>query len=66
SPARHFLANGYANGWYIAAPGEYELTLYYWPQTLLYLGIIISALTWAFLVVWYLLRRRRVRGRIWR
>jgi hypothetical protein len=66
SPAQHFLANGYANGWYIDQPGEYELTLYYWPQTLLYLGIIVSVLTWVFLLVWYLLRRKAVRGRIWR
>ena len=40
-PAGHFMADGYANGWYIDRPGEYELTLYYWPQTLLYVGVII-------------------------
>jgi len=66
SPARHFMANGYANGWYIDRPGEYVLTLYYWPQTLFYLGIMVSILTWAIFLTWYLLRRRKLRGRIWR
>ncbi len=62
-PAEHIEVNGYANGWYIDQPGEYDLTLYYWPQTLLYLGTIISALVWVFLGVWFLSRRRTARGK---
>jgi hypothetical protein len=62
--AEHVMVNGYANGWYIKQPGEYEVTLYYRPQTLLPLGAIISALFWALLVAWYILRRRSVKRRI--
>jgi hypothetical protein len=61
--ARHFMANGYSNGWYIDKPGEYEITLYYRPQALLPLGAIISAVAWGLLVLWFILRRRSVRRR---
>ena len=29
----HFLANGFANGWYVNETGTYSLTLYYQPQS---------------------------------
>jgi hypothetical protein len=48
----HFVANGYANAWYIDpaeidkdAEGSFTLTLYFSAQTLNYLGIIISIIT---------------------
>jgi hypothetical protein len=46
----HFIANGYANAWYIN-PEEYgrgenfTVTLYYKPQSYFYIGLIISGLT---------------------
>jgi hypothetical protein len=48
----HFIANGYANAWYID-PQEIDkngdrcltITLYYLPQSLFYVGLIISSLT---------------------
>ncbi len=46
----HYLVNGYANAWYID-PEELRLgkdfvvTLYFWPQSLFYLGLGISGLT---------------------
>ena len=48
----HFMANGYANAWYINpkeidkdGDGCFTITLYYLPQSLFYLGLIISSLT---------------------
>ncbi len=47
---KHYLVNGYANGWYID-PGElglgenFTLVLYFWPQSLFYLGLGISGVT---------------------
>jgi len=47
---RHFIANGYANSWYIVpedANGKenYEIIIEFWPQRLFYIGLTISAFT---------------------
>ncbi|MDY6893959.1 MAG: hypothetical protein SVO01_00855 [Thermotogota bacterium] len=42
SDDKHFIVNGYANSWYIEETGEYDLTLYFLPQSLFYLGLFIS------------------------
>jgi hypothetical protein len=41
----HFIANGYANVWYINKLGDYIITLEFWPQRLFYIGVIISLIT---------------------
>lgn len=41
----HFMANGYANAWYINKTGTYTITLEYWPQKLFYISSIISITT---------------------
>jgi hypothetical protein len=41
----HFIANGYANGWYINKTGTYTITLEFWPQQLFYIGSAISITT---------------------
>jgi hypothetical protein len=41
----HFIANGYANAWYINKTGTYTITLYFQPQSLLQLGTLISTTT---------------------
>jgi hypothetical protein len=38
----HFMANGYANSWYINKTGSYIITLEFWPQKLFYIGATIS------------------------
>ncbi len=38
----HFIANGYANCWYINKTGSYTVTLEFWPQNLLNQGIILT------------------------
>ncbi len=48
--APHHLVNGYANGWYIEPDrlglGEdFTLVIYFWPQSLFYLGLGISGVT---------------------
>ncbi|MGB9831655.1 MAG: hypothetical protein ACPLSP_06260, partial [Fervidicoccus fontis] len=47
----HFIANGYANAWYIDpkkidkdGDGKFAVTLYFLPQSLAYLGLIISGI----------------------
>ena len=42
---KHFLVNGYANAWHIDKSRSREITLYFWPQTLFYICLIISGLT---------------------
>jgi hypothetical protein len=41
----HFIANGYANAWYINKTGTYTITLEFWPQKLFYIGSAISITT---------------------
>jgi hypothetical protein len=46
----HFLVNLYANGWYIDPkkldlPEEFSLVLYFWPQYLYNIGLIIAGVT---------------------
>ncbi|MBU0477599.1 hypothetical protein KKC91_03405 [bacterium] len=48
--ASHQLVNTYANGWYIeprklGLGEDFVLTIYFWPQSLFYLGLGISGLT---------------------
>jgi len=49
-PAGHYLVNGYANGWYIEPKKlglgkDFVLVIYFWPQSLFYLGLFVSGLT---------------------
>lgn len=44
-PNGHFMVNGYANAWCLRRVGEYDITLYFWPQNLVYIGFIISGIT---------------------
>jgi hypothetical protein len=48
--APHYLVNGYANSWYVEPEKlglgeEFVLTIYFWPQSLFYLGLMISGAT---------------------
>ena len=54
--ASHLLVNGYANGWYVESEklglGEdFTLVMYFWPQSLFYLGLLISGLTFICCVI---------------
>lgn len=40
----HFRIQGFANGWTISKPGEYNLTLEYEPQKRFYQGLIITTI----------------------
>jgi hypothetical protein len=41
----HFVANGFANAWYINTTGTFTLTLEFWPQNIFYVGSAISVTT---------------------
>jgi hypothetical protein len=62
----HFIANGYANAWYINpneidkdGDGKFTITLYFWPQNLFYIGAIISLVTLALCTVYLFKDRAR-------
>lgn len=62
SDDNHFLVNGYANAWYIDpneidkdGDGGFTITLYFWPQSLFYLGLTTSLASFAFCML-YLIR----------
>jgi hypothetical protein len=62
--AGHFLVNGYANGWYIEPEklglGEnFTLVIYFWPQSLFYLGLGISGLTFLGCIVYLIWPKKR-------
>ncbi len=66
--ATHRLVNGYANGWYIdpkdvSLGEEFTLVLYFWPQNLFYLGLIISGTTLIGCIC-YLIQRKSKRKEI--
>jgi hypothetical protein len=72
--AEHHLVNGYANGWYIepdrlGVGEDFTLVIYFWPQSLFYLGLGISGLT-LFGCISYLvygsLRRKKGQSLIWK
>jgi hypothetical protein len=44
----HFVANAYANSWYIDRTGTYTITLYFWPQNLFLAGAIVSSFSIVF------------------
>jgi hypothetical protein len=48
----HFMANGYANAWYINKTGIYTITLEFWPQRLFYIGSAISITTFILCVLY--------------
>lgn len=53
-PPLHFSANLYANAWYLAnVPPNYRVEIYYQPQKLYYLGILVSGLSILALVAWF-------------
>jgi len=56
----HFVANGNQNAWYITKTGDYTLTLYFWPQSLVYIGMSASLTTFAFCVLYFF--KSRIKG----
>jgi len=56
--AQHFVANGYANGWYMGRTGSYDMTLEFWPQKLFHVSATVSVVT-SILCMAYLAMRLR-------
>ena len=42
---RHYLATGFANAWYVDKRGDFVITIYFSPQSLVSIGIVLSLLT---------------------
>lgn len=51
----HFIANYYANGWYVDKVGNYTITIEFKPQVLLFYGSSITLLTFVLLLTCILL-----------
>ena len=49
---QHFVANGYANAWYVNKTGTYNITLEFRPQKLFYVGSATSIITLIFCVLY--------------
>lgn len=45
---KHFLVNGYVNGWLISKKGSYRVVLEYFPQKVVYMGAFISLVSFLF------------------
>lgn len=41
----HIIVNGYANGWVVENPGDLEIVIEFWPQKLLYIGLLVSSIS---------------------
>jgi hypothetical protein len=41
----HYLANGFANAWYIDKTGDFLITIYFSPQSIVSIGMTVSLLT---------------------
>jgi hypothetical protein len=52
----HFKVNGYANGWYVVPPKDFNgsLTIYFLPQSVFYVGIFISLFSMVFVITYFL------------
>lgn len=65
----HFIANGYANAWYIDpkefdrdSDGKFTIIIYFLPQSLFYLGLFISGITLLSCIGYLFYDWRRERG----
>jgi hypothetical protein len=60
----HFKVNGYANGWYVVPPKDFDgsLTIYFLPQSIFYVGIFISLFSMVFVIIYFLLSRYNIRN----
>jgi hypothetical protein len=47
----HYVANGFANAWYINKTGDFTITLTYWPQNLVNIGFYISIGTLLIIII---------------
>lgn len=56
-PKERFLANMYANAWFIPEGGEYQFELKFIPQRTLYQGLAISAVSFLLFGAFYLIKK---------
>jgi hypothetical protein len=63
SQTSHFVANGYANAWYIETSGSYDITLSYHGQTLFWYGTAFSIASMATSICYLMVRGRLRRAR---
>jgi hypothetical protein len=63
SEDNHFTANGYANAWYIdpkvIGKENFNITLYFMPQSYFYVGLLISVTTFIFCIGYLLWKRKK-------
>ena len=54
-----YLANMYANAWFVPQGGEYNFELEFTPQRKLYQGLIVSISTFLFVGMYYLIKTKK-------
>lgn len=52
---KHFIINGYANGWYIDKQGSYKFFLIFYPQLAFYFGLVISSISISAVLIYLLI-----------
>lgn len=62
SEKNHIKVNGYANAWYIGNHSKNEISLYFLPQSIFFIGLLISGLTFLGCVGYLGYSWRRSRG----
>jgi hypothetical protein len=63
SQSNHFVANGYANAWYLEKTGSYDIVISYYGQTLFWYGTIFSVVSLAAIISYLLVKRRSSGGK---
>lgn len=53
----HFLANGYANGWFVDKTGNYKIMLIFRSQKMLQIGVDITIVTFILLILYLFFKR---------
>lgn len=57
-PGRRFLANMYANAWFVPDEGEYNFELEFTPQRIFYKGLKISLISFVLIMGFYLFKHK--------
>lgn len=58
--SHHFMANGFANAWYLNKTGTYSLTIYYYPQSIYEVSLMLTFVALLFTLVVVVDRHQRV------
>jgi len=62
--SNHIKINTFSNAWYMDKEGDYTLSLYFYPQSTYYIGLIISLVTFLICLLYFLEQRFKIVSKI--